>query len=377
MKRIKILTIILMLMIALTACGKAQEPAKSQEENKTAEAAPTEFTVTDATGREIFFESVPEKAVAIGHGMLKFYTYICGEDHLVGLEATETKGHTLNGQSIHYAYPKLRDIEIVGNGGPKFAPDYELLSYNNPDVIFVAYGNTAEELDAMQEKLGIPIVGVSGGKSGIIFDEDAYQTFEIIGKTLNKEKRAEELIAFMKSAQEDLKSRAGNIEESPKAYVGGCSFRGEQGILSTKTNNELFTATNVHNIMDDITNEPSIIIDKEKLIEINPDLIIFDLSGKAKVMDEMATDPEFFKSLNAFNENKVYPIMPYFTYGMNFDTAILDAYYVGKTVYPDKFKDINIEDKAKEIYEMFVGKDVYNELMEYYPESFKEFKFED
>ena len=64
--------------------------------------------------------------------------------------------------------------------------------------------------------------------------------------------------------------------------------------------------------------------------------------------------------------------MPYFTYGMNFDTALLDMYYMGSLAHPDKFSDVDISAKAAEIYTVFVGKDVYNDLLGTYPESFKE-----
>ena len=124
--------------------------------------------------------------------------------------------------------------------------------------------------------------------------------------------------------------------------------------------------------MDELTEEKNVIIDKEKLVEINPELILLDLSGKELLDEDMQADPNFYKSLDAFKNKKAYYIMPYFTYGMNFDTAILDMYYMGSLAHPDKFSDVDIAAKAAEIYSVFVGKDVYNDLLGTYPESFKE-----
>ena len=368
----------------LTACASTKQTASetqssetqttvaqtssSQEEAKSGES----YTVVDITGREVSFDKVPEKVIALGHGTLKFYTYVAGPDKLIGIEEAEKTGHTVTGQSIHYAYPELRELPTIGKGGAKFEPDYELLKYSEPDVIFIAYENTKEELDELQNKLEIPVVGLGAGMNGKIFEDDTYNTFEIIGKVMKMEERAEKINSFLKEVQEDLAKRGGDISESPKTYIGGCSYRGAQGILSTRTHLDLFDAPKVYNVMDELTEEKSAIIDKEKLVEINPELILLDLSGKELLDEDMQADPNFYKSLDAFKNKKAYYIMPYFTYGMNFDTAILDMYYMGSLAHPDKFSDVDIAAKAAEIYTVFVGKDVYNDLLGTYPESFKE-----
>ncbi len=344
------------------------QTSSSQEEAKSGES----YTVVDITGREVSFDKVPEKVIALGHGTLKFYTYVAGPDKLIGIEEAEKTGHTVTGQSIHYAYPKLRELPTIGKGGAKFEPDYELLKYSEPDVIFIAYENTKEELDELQSKLEIPVVGLGAGMNGKIFEEDTYNTFEIIGKVMKMEDRAEKINSFLKEVQQDLEKRGGDVSESPKTYIGGCSYRGAQGILSTRTHLDLFDAPKVYNVMDELTEEKNAIIDKEKLVEINPELILLDLSGKELLDEDMQADPNFYKSLDAFKNKKAYYIMPYFTYGMNFDTAILDMYYMGSLAHPDKFSDVDIAAKAAEIYTVFVGKDVYNDLLGTYPESFKE-----
>ena len=258
----------------LTACASTKQTASeaqssetqttvaqtssSQEEAKSGES----YTVVDITGREISFDKVPEKVIALGHGTLKFYTYVAGPDKLIGIEEAEKTGHTVTGQSIHYAYPKLRELPTIGKGGPKFEPDYELLKYSEPDVIFIAYENTKEELDELQSKLEIPVVGLGAGMNGKIFEEDTYNTFEIIGKVMKMEDRAEKINSFLKEVQEDLAKRGGDISESPKTYIGGCSYRGAQGILSTRTHLDLFDAPKVYNVMDELTEEKSAIIDK-------------------------------------------------------------------------------------------------------------------
>ncbi len=58
----------------------------------------------------------------------------------------------------------------------------------------------------------------------------------------------------------------------------------------------------------------------------------------------------------------MYGVLPYNFYSTNYESVLADAYFIGKTVYPDRFADIDPSVKADEIYAKFVGKPVFNEL---------------
>ena len=44
--------------------------------------------------------------------------------------------------------------------------------------------------------------------------------------------------------------------------------------------------------------------------------------------------------------------------------ALADTYYAGKVLYPDRFSDIDPEEKTDEIFEMLLGTDFYETLKE-------------
>lgn len=353
-------------LFAVAGCGSLNQSGDKSGKSLSA------YVVEDITGRRVEFDKVPESVVVLGHGGLKFYAYVCGDEKLIGVEDMEKQGRTLKSQGFHHAYPHIRKVDTVGMGGPKISPDYEQISYKKPDVIFRAYADK-DELDKMQQRLKIPVVGIGAGKNGEIFGEDTYKTIGIVGKVMGKEQRSEELVQFIKETEKDLRKRAGNIVSGPKTYMGGCAFRGEQGILSTKGKADLLDVIKGNNVMAGQTKERSVIIDKEKLLELDPEMIIVDLSGKAKILGERQEDPEFFQSLRAVKNENMYAIMPYFTYGMNYDTALLDMYYIGQLTHPEAFQDVDINSKAKEIYTLFNGTDVYGQLLKAYPQSFKRF----
>ncbi len=45
-----------------------------------------------------------------------------------------------------------------------------------------------------------------------------------------------------------------------------------------------------------------------------------------------------------------------------FHYFVVDAYYAGKVIFPEKFEDIDPIKKADEIYEFMLGKKLYDEM---------------
>ncbi len=106
-------------------------------------------------------------------------------------------------------------------------------------------------------------------------------------------------------------------------------------------------------------------ISKETLVSADPEFIFIDV-GTMQLPDggaitELSTNPAF-SSLSAVKNGKVYGILPYNFYSTNYESVLADAYFVGKTVYPDRFADIDPQVKADEIYTEFVGKPVFATL---------------
>jgi len=76
---------------------------------------------------------------------------------------------------------------------------------------------------------------------------------------------------------------------------------------------------------------------------------------------QLKTDPAL-KGLSAVKNGRVYGVLPYNFYNINYETVFADAYFIGKILYPDRFADIDPAEKADEIYTFFVGQPVFDEL---------------
>lgn len=358
-KSIVKLVLILCLIVILTAgCSKTANTQNTANSNS--------VVITDMLGRDVEISLPAKRIVAIGPGALRLVCYVNGASKVVGVENAE-KQWPSSGRTYIMAYPELKELPVIGPGGADSAPDAEKLAGVKPDVIFVTYLVDKTKADELQAKTGIPVVVLSYGKFAT-FDEDVFKSLNIIGKIIGEEKRANEVVEYIKKCQQDLDNRTKDIpdEKKPKVYVGALGMKGGHGIESTQANFPPFKAVNAKNVADETGQKGSIMIEKEKLIAWDPDIIFIDENNLNLVKQDYDKNTKFYNSLKAFKEKNVYGFLPYNYYTTNIDTAIADAYWIGKVIYPERFNDIDPAKKADEIYTFFLNKPLYNQMAEIY-----------
>lgn len=322
--------------------------------------------VTDLAGREVNVPVLAKRVVAIGPGSLRLVCYDGAADKVVGVENAE-KQWSGGGKPYILAYPELKDLPVIGQGGPDSTPDAEKLISIKPDVIFVIQLVDKSRADELQAKTGIPVVVLSYGNLGT-FDDDVYRSLQLIGQITGNEKRADEVIAFLKKSLQDLNDRTKDIPvgNKPTVYVGALGMKGMHGIESTQAKYLPFVAINAKNVVDETGKTGSVMIDKEKLLTWNPDILFIDEGGLSLVQDDYKKNPQFYQSLSAFKKGEIYGQIPYNSYNTNIETAFADAYYAGKVIYPEQFKDIDPVQKADEIYQFLLGKPLYQQVAKGY-----------
>lgn len=103
------------------------------------------------------------------------------------------------------------------------------------------------------------------------------------------------------------------------------------------------------------------------ILKWNADIVFLDTGGIELVRDDNKKNPEFYKKLKAVGVGKVFSVLPFNFYHTNIEIALANAYYMGKVIYPEHFKDINPAKKADEIFKAFNGLEAYEKLKkEYY-----------
>lgn len=367
-RRLQIAVFVLLMILAfLVGCtqtkGKISGGQGNLGDDKQGSMAKPQLLLTDMGGRQVVIEGEVNRIVAIGSA-LRLYSYVNGIDKLVGVERGQQAVES--GRPYIMANPGLAELPLIGEGHPA-DPDPELLLGVDADVIIMGDIMDQGRIEQLQEKIGVPIVITTVGTSAV-FDQDMYQSLRIIGQITDREKRATDIIEYMEACKQELYERTKDVADGnkPSVYVGGLSHKGIHGIESTASNSPLLSAINAKNVVDEIDKVGSVMIDKEQLIEWDPDIIIIDENGLQIVRDDFKKNTEFYATLSAFKDGKVYGQLPYVAYYNNIETALADVYFAGKILFSEQFQDVEPEIKADEIYNFFLGKPLYQEMTQRY-----------
>jgi iron complex transport system substrate-binding protein len=345
--------ILIFVFMALVLSGCSFDNRQDTNTNK--------ITVTDALGRTVAVDAVADRVVAIGPGALRLYCYFNTDEGLVGIEQIDKDDST--GKPYMLANPSFKDLPVIGQGGPNNSPDPEKIIGVKPDVIFSTYAPDSASVDKLQAKTGIPVIALSYGKASV-FDPEIYNSIRIIGEIIGKEERARQIVDYMENCRQDLNARTKGIQDGikPSIYIGALGMKGTHGIESTYGAYSLFDAINAKNVVDETGRIGSVMIDKEKLIDWNPDIIFIDAGGWEIVRQDYNKNREFYTVLSAFKNGEVYLQLPFNYYHTNIDTAMTNAYYMGKVMFPEQFEDVDAEEKADQIYKFLLGKELYHQM---------------
>ncbi|MBN2453465.1 MAG: iron ABC transporter substrate-binding protein [Candidatus Omnitrophica bacterium] len=334
-------------------------------------AAPGSFVrAADMAGRTVDIPSAPRRIICVGPGTLRLITYLEASDKVAAIESGFEKDAPA-GRPYMIAHPELAGLPEISRASPMPQPDPEAILSVNPDVIFISYVES-RAADSLEEKTDIPVVVLSYGSLATFDNEDLFSSLRLAGRILGKPGRAEAVVRFIEDCEKDLAARSKTApdNERPEVYVGGLGYRGTCGITSTEYSYPAFELLNARNAAAEPGRRGHVFVDKEKLLEWDPDIIFIDGGGMKIVKDDYRKDPEFYESLSAVKSGNVHGLFPYNHYTTNIDTALADAYYIGKVIYPEGFADIDPARKADEIYTFFVGKPVYGNMRDDWKEAF-------
>jgi iron complex transport system substrate-binding protein len=361
------LTAVLLAALVLAAgCsgnGAAPDTGKSAETRT--------ITITDGLGRTVTVPSPPESVVCSGSGCLRYLVYLQGQDLVVGVDDIEKEDQSVEGRPYALVYgSQFKDLPLIGEFRGKDDPE-KILAID-PQVIFKtgssgsAYSISASEADKLQEKTGIPVVAFPYGSLRNDAEKaEMYTGLSVMGMVLGKEDRAREVVSYIEETIADLENRTADIPPSGQktVYIGGVSSAGAHGIISTEPAYPPFIWINAKNVAAGLGTAHADVA-KEALVDWDPDYLFIDVGtlqmDGGGAIGELKTDRALW-GLTAVREGRVYGLLPYNLYSTNYETVLANGYFIGKTLYPDRFEDIDPVEKADEIYTFFVGEPVFGE----------------
>lgn len=364
----KILAVILSLSMLLASCKsepaavEKSSNAPSESSSKEASEMSTTRVVTDIQGRKVEIPSVINSFVALGPSGMRLMAYLGVEDKAVGIELIENESDIL--RPYNYLHPEIQTLPVVsGSGKGGLTPYEEEILKVKPDVILLAYSKVdmGEEL---QTKLGIPVVFIN--TKGAIFQDEWFDSMDLAADIFGVEERAEEIRTYVNGILDDLRKRTKDIEVRPSVYYGAAWFHGEHSLEGTLLNYPPFSITNINHVADELASPKMIakgtVVDLEKILEWDPEILFMDVENFHLVEDMYKQNPEYFKNLDAFKNDRMYAQLSYNNYGANLEMAIINAYYAGSVVYPERFEGVDVDKVAEDTFNALLGASCWEEL---------------
>ena len=346
--------------LTLTACGS--NSAASGSASAASSSSVATKTVVDAYGRSVEVPKDAKTAATVGSGA-RFVVYAGAQDKLIAVTEMETTPAMNRPYAIAYK-DLFVDLPSTSNGNHLLETNVneEQLMDLNPDVIISS--RSAEECDALQKDTGIPVIGITYQNQ--LFTDNVYNSITCVGEALGTEDHANEVVAKLKEWDADLKARTADIADAdkPSVYVGAVNYKGAKSFTGTYANYAPLVELNAENVADETGQKAAVDVDLEQIGNWDPDYMFLNAGNMDLMKTDYANNQAFFDGLKAFQQGNLYT-QPFFNFnGTNIDTGICDTYFIGATIYPDKFADVDLKAKYSEIYTTLLGVDFYQVMQQ-------------
>lgn len=246
-------------------------------------------------------------------------------------------------------FPEFSNLTEVGSS---FHPDCEVILSLDPDIVIAYTGVKEADLDDKIKAAGIPVARFSACK---IPTRD--EQIRMIGYIFDKEKRAEELIAFYHNITNPINNTLGDlpVDEMPRVYIECYSdFKARNSRSGTHSMCEMAGGINIAEDLDSLGQGTTSQVDPEWIVEQNPDIIVKVVSGSDASCGYDEDDPAEmismreailnrpgFDNITAVKENRVYLITSDIC---DRSCNSIGIAYMAKWFHPDLLK--NLDPKA-------------------------------
>lgn len=343
--------IILAVLVALIACGVAISLFASPSSVNSS----GNQTITDMANRTVNIPGDVNRVVATSPPMTTIM-YMLDPEKLAGVNFQWTD------DELKYVPNQYKDkFPVIGGWFGSQDGNYEEFIASEPNLVVEGIdegmGVDLSVVAERQEKFGsLPVVAVTDNTNVTKIDN----TIEFLGKLLQSEDKANQLIDFNDKYLSEVQATASSIPQSERKTVYYAS--GEDGLSTYASGNshgQLISLVGGKNVADtEIQNSGGeLTVSIEQIMSWNPDVII-------------ATDEDFYNkvytdskwaNVKAVKDHQVYisPQSPFKWFdrppGAN---IIIGVPWTAKVIYPDKYSDINMIEATKEFYSNFYHYDL-------------------
>lgn len=339
MKKNVLVPIILIISLLISGCS-IQE---SQSDNQ---AASNSLTITDALGREVVFDTLPQRIVIAGRGATLLidaaYLFPGASSKLVSLPAKGTQDITAFIQMID---PDTGSKTVIENEiGP------EQLAALKPDVVLLK-PYLQDQLGKPLEVLGIKVVYLS-----METPEEFFRDLSTLGKLLGDEKRSAEIISYYQEQQNKVMKGLSGISESDYPRILLLYYSNRDGEVAFNVPPLTWIQTTLVKTSAAIPVWQEIEIGSgwtkvsfEQVAAWNPDqiYIIAYFDNPLEVVASLKADPQW-AMLSAVQNNQLHAFPKD---AISWDQAdprwIIGLTWLAKTTHPDRFSEMDIFEEVQ------------------------------
>ncbi len=372
---------VLMLTVFVAGCAStaAQEESASTEESSAAavQTGQTEtdeeadavsedsetITVIDHNGDRVEVPKEINRVVSTSmYPLPSVFTMFMGSaEKLVGIHPVSMAA--AQNSVLSKMFPEILDASTDFIQGSEI--NLEELMKLDPDVIIYHANNAAEK--ELLKSTGIPAVGISATN----WDYDVIETYDqwidILSQMFPEQDKTEEVSRFSQEIYDLVQERVADIPEEERTRsmliftydetaltVSGEHFFGQYWADASG-------GINVGEVLDE---EQSVTINMEQVYEWDPDVIYITNFTAAQPEDlytnSIASDD--WSEVAAVKNEQVYkmPLGSYRSYTPGVDTP-LTLLWMAKTMYPDLFEDIDMNQQVKDYYSEVFGVELTDE----------------
>jgi iron complex transport system substrate-binding protein len=343
MKKIVVILIaVMMLMGLMVGCGTQAEKAMEQtaaeqektvqEEKPAAEAASEEkkeepvfpLTVKDANDFEMTLEKQPEGIVSLTLGT---------DEMLLGMI---DKGR-IKSMTVYVDDPDISNAAEAAKGvGERLGSEAEKIIALQPDLVLVDTWAKAEFVQQLRDaKITVYVFKTPSNV------EDQKKTVLEIAHVVGADAKGQELVAWMDSKLMEVEEKLKALKPEEKLTVLDYS---EMGYASAKGTNfdDIVTRAGLVNASAQAGMESWVQISKEKIVELDPDVLIlpswfYDKKNTADSFTQSIKDDKSLTDVKAVKNNRIV-ILPNPHMSAISQYVVLGVEDTAKAAYPELFK---------------------------------------
>lgn len=307
------------------------------------------ITVIDASGSRVTIQLPVNRIVTLVPWGTRTLVQLGVQSRIVGIDTYTTRGSKYADLLVFLRVcPWLTDLTNLGTSD---APNKEVMASLHPDLI-LAGQIKGDQIEILKKTSGCPSVFQprdSTRGTDYAIENGPYENWLTLGYILGKKDRALDIIAFCEKEFREIGDRLKNLTRTQKKTAWYCSGKINRGSWMYSP---ILLAGGA---MPSEEGTPFFgEIQLEQVLKWDPDIIFVQYWPHLSGMIKEIKNNKVLSFLKAVKNNQlIYLRNGRLGHDSGFSAA--EVWYIAKILYPDRFMDINVEQRANKVLEFLYG----------------------